>query len=113
MGGGIGSPSATNTVAMDEGGFGIGGGIGSPSATNGLMADDGGFGMGGGIGSPSARSARSIKVVLLVVLLTEEIAGSTIRRVKVQTARTSAIFFKDVALLAGIIRGRILGGLLG
>jgi hypothetical protein len=96
-----------------SGGFEIGAGNGSPSATSVFKDEAGGFGIGGGNGSPSARSARSIKTVLLVVLLTEEIAGSTMRRVKMQIARTNAVFFTDVALLAGIMTGRILGGLIG
>ena len=93
---------------------GIGGGRGSPSATRRFTPEDASFGgIGGGNGSPSARSARSIKTVLLVVLLTEENAGSTMRTVNVQIAKTNAVFFKGVALLAEIMRRRILGKPIG
>ncbi len=113
IGGGIGLPSATRGFTSENAVFGgIGGGIGLPSATRGFPSENAVFGgIGGGIGLPSPRSVRSIKTVLLVVLLTEEIAGSTIRRVKVQITRTNAVFFKGVALLALRMRERILGGL--
>jgi len=49
----------------------------------------------GGTGQPSA-----ISFVLLVELLTDEISGSRMKRVKAQIARNNAVFFMGVALLA-------------
>jgi len=37
-------------------------------------------------------------------VLTEPITGSTIRIVRTETAMTSVVFFKGVALLKGILR---------
>src|SRR5713101_5453833 len=96
IGGGSGSPSATRGFTTENFGLGgIGGGSGSPSATKRFTTENFGLGgIGGGSGSPSARSARSFKTRLLVVLLTEEIAGSTIRSVTAQIVRIHAVFFK-------------------
>lgn len=79
----------------------MGGGSGAPSATRNFSSEDAAWGIGGGNGAPSARRAPSIQAALLVELLTEEIAGITIRRVKAESAKTNAVFFKAVALLAG------------
>ena len=91
--------SYTSMRLSDAGGYGgIGGGRGLPSATSVFMVADGGYGgIGGGNGLPSARRLRSIPVELPVELLTKVFDGSTIIKVKTQSARTNAVFFKGVA----------------
>jgi peptidase E len=69
----------------------------------------GGFGCGGsggGKGLPSARSTGPLIAGLSAGRLTEQITGSTIKTVKMETVKTSAVFFKGVALLEGILRRR-------
>src|SRR5260370_26815452 len=88
----------------DVGCGGIGGGRGQPSATSVLAFADGGFGgIGGGKGQPSAYTVRSIVMGLPAERLTDRTTGSTIKMAKAKTAVASAIIFKRVTLLEGIM----------